>query len=259
MQPLRDWSFVCVAVLWLWWLRPTFEYSGSGGIGAVSSVTSLSAIAPPVALFAAWLIVGGADERGESRHEMLGAVASMLLLASPVAEPALLAGTSCASLSALTLPNATITLAQAVDAGPFTAPGAADDAARPRALPAFCRVAATLKPTADSDIKVEVWMPASGWNGKYQAVGNGAFNGSIAYPAMMTALATRLRDQLHRHRPHRQQRALRARPSREGDRLRLARGPRDDAGVEDDHRGLLRRAARSSRTGTAARPADARR
>jgi feruloyl esterase len=56
-------------------------------------------------------------------------------------------------------------------------------------LPAFCRVAATLTPTRDSDIKIEVWMPASGWHGKYQAVGNGAFNGSIAYPAMMTALA----------------------------------------------------------------------
>ena len=58
-----------------------------------------------------------------------------------------------------------------------------------RALPAFCRVAATLKPTRDSDIKIEVWMPASGWNGKFQAVGNGAFNGAIAYPAMTTALA----------------------------------------------------------------------
>jgi Tannase and feruloyl esterase. len=56
-------------------------------------------------------------------------------------------------------------------------------------LPAFCRVAATLRPTSDSDIKIEVWMPASGWNGKFQAVGNGAFNGSIAYPSMMTALA----------------------------------------------------------------------
>jgi feruloyl esterase len=32
-------------------------------------------------------------------------------------------------------------------------------------------------------------MPASGWNGKFQAVGNGAFNGAIAYPAMMTALS----------------------------------------------------------------------
>jgi feruloyl esterase len=53
----------------------------------------------------------------------------------------------------------------------------------------FCRVAATLKPSSDSDIKIEVWMPAANWNGKYQAVGNGAFNGTIAYPAMMTALS----------------------------------------------------------------------
>ena len=53
---------------------------------------------------------------------------------------------------------------------------------------AFCRVAATLTPSSDSDIKVEIWMPAANWNGKFQAVGNGAFNGTIAYPAMMTAL-----------------------------------------------------------------------
>ena len=32
-------------------------------------------------------------------------------------------------------------------------------------------------------------MPAANWNGKFQAVGNGAFNGTIAYPAMLTALA----------------------------------------------------------------------
>jgi feruloyl esterase len=36
---------------------------------------------------------------------------------------------------------------------------------------------------------MEIWMPASNWNGKFQAVGNGAFNGNIAYDAMMTALA----------------------------------------------------------------------
>jgi hypothetical protein len=29
----------------------------------------------------------------------------------------------------------------------------------------FCRVAATLKPSGDSDIKIEVWLPLSGWNG----------------------------------------------------------------------------------------------
>ena len=31
-------------------------------------------------------------------------------------------------------------------------------------------------------------MPSANWNGKFQAVGNGAFTGSIGYAAMMTAL-----------------------------------------------------------------------
>ena len=47
-------------------------------------------------------------------------------------------------------------------------------------LPAFCRVAATIKPTSDSDIKMEIWLPASGWNGKLEANGNGGWTGSIA-------------------------------------------------------------------------------
>jgi feruloyl esterase len=109
------------------------------------------------------------------------------LLAALSAARAPQTGTSCATLSGLTLPNTTITLAQVVEAGNYTPPTGA--AAEPGvALPAFCRVAATLKPTQDSDIKIEVWMPASGWNGKYQAVGNGAFSGAIAYPAMVRAL-----------------------------------------------------------------------
>ncbi len=98
---------------------------------------------------------------------------------------AAVASGSCASLQALSLPQATITLAQPVEAGRFTPPG---DAASARTVPAFCRTAATLTPTPDSAINIEVWMPASGWNGKLQAVGNGAFNGSIAYPAMSAAL-----------------------------------------------------------------------
>jgi feruloyl esterase len=55
-------------------------------------------------------------------------------------------------------------------------------------LPAFCRVAATLRPTNDSDIKIEVWLPASGRNGKLQAVGNGGWAGMISYSAMAQAL-----------------------------------------------------------------------
>jgi len=75
-----------------------------------------------------------------------------------------------------------------VEAGAFTPPAPAN-AEGFRTVPEFCRVAATLTPTSDSDIKIEVWLPTSGWNGKFQAVGNGAFNGAIAYPAMRTALA----------------------------------------------------------------------
>jgi feruloyl esterase len=55
-------------------------------------------------------------------------------------------------------------------------------------LPAFCRVAATLKPASDSDIKIEIWLPAAGWNGKFQAVGNGGWAGVISYSAMAQAL-----------------------------------------------------------------------
>ena len=110
----------------------------------------------------------------------------VLLLAALCPARGLRASAPCATLSALTLPNTTITVAQAVEAGNYTPPGAAAEAAV--ALPAFCRVTATLRPTQDSDIKVEVWMPATGWNGKFQAVGNGGFNGAIAYPAMVRAL-----------------------------------------------------------------------
>jgi feruloyl esterase len=93
-------------------------------------------------------------------------------------------GVTCESLASLTLPNTTITLAQPVAAGDFTPP----DRGRPHAVPAFCRVAATLKPTADSDIKVEIWLPAAGWNGELQVVGNGGWAGSISYGAMAEAL-----------------------------------------------------------------------
>ena len=77
--------------------------------------------------------------------------------------------TSCDNLAGLALPQATITSAEVVAAGAFTPPGrggAGRGGAVYASLPSFCRVAATLKPSTDSDIKVEVWLPASGWNGK---------------------------------------------------------------------------------------------
>jgi feruloyl esterase len=95
---------------------------------------------------------------------------------------------SCESVRSASLPSTTITLALTVAPGAFTAPtGRGAEAFK--TLPAFCRIAATLKPAADSEIKMEVWLPESGWNGRLQSVGNGAWAGSISYPAMATALA----------------------------------------------------------------------
>jgi hypothetical protein len=48
----------------------------------------------------------------------------------------------------------------------------------------FCRVAGVTQPSSDSYIRFEVWMPASGWNGKYRGVGNGGFAGAIDFNSM---------------------------------------------------------------------------
>ena len=111
------------------------------------------------------------------------------MLAGAVAYPTTARAASCESLASLALPGTTIAMAQLVAAGAFTPPGGrAGRASAPSDLPAFCRVAATLKPSSDSDIKIEVWLPAENWNGKFQAVGNGAWTGAIGYAAMTDAL-----------------------------------------------------------------------
>ena len=99
---------------------------------------------------------------------------------------------SCDSLLTLGLKDTTITLAQLVPAGQFSSPGERQGAGRGvnpyTDLSEFCRVAATLRPTSDSEIKVEVWLPARNWNGKFQAVGNGGWAGVISYSAMAEAV-----------------------------------------------------------------------
>src|SRR4030095_13245076 len=76
----------------------------------------------------------------------------------------------CDQLAAVALKDATVTSARLVSAGEFVPPTTTENATNRNAfknLPAFCRVAATLRPSSDSDIKVEVWLPATGWNGKF--------------------------------------------------------------------------------------------
>lgn len=98
----------------------------------------------------------------------------------------------CGTIAAVSLPDAKITGAQLVAAGAFVPPGTPPPTGSPAvfaSLPAFCRVTATLTPSSDSDIKIEVWLPESGWNGKFQAVGNGGWNGSIPYVSLAEAVA----------------------------------------------------------------------
>ena len=112
---------------------------------------------------------------------------SAVLLATVLYRPTLTAAASCESLAALALPDTTIVSATSVPAGPFTPPTFAANAPaqfKPPNLPAFCRVVGRVTPA----VKFEVWMPASGWNGKFEGVGGGGFAGVISYGAMVTAL-----------------------------------------------------------------------
>jgi feruloyl esterase len=86
----------------------------------------------------------------------------------------------CAALQNLPLQNTTITLAEPVTSGTLAVP----DAAPLHGLPAFCRIAGVLRPTPDSAIHFEVWLPNQDWNGRLLGTGNGGFAGSISFRQM---------------------------------------------------------------------------
>ena len=96
---------------------------------------------------------------------------------------------SCENLLSKSIPNASIKESHIVMAGEFDAPGGG---ARSRGiydeLPEFCRVSLLLTPSPDSEINVEIWLPTESWNGKYLAVGNGAFTGNVRHSAMAMPL-----------------------------------------------------------------------
>jgi feruloyl esterase len=100
---------------------------------------------------------------------------------------------SCADLARVEIERGEITGATAVAAGPFTPPrrfgppGA--QAPDPVDLPAHCNVEMVLRPSDDSNINVELWLPTESWNGKFLAVGNGGWAGAIqGYRDMQAAL-----------------------------------------------------------------------
>ncbi len=94
-------------------------------------------------------------------------------------------GKSCEELIDLGLKDTVIEAAESVPAGSFLPPGSS---APITDLPAFCRVAGSIHPTDDSDIKFEVWMPSSDWNKKFLSAGEGGWAGSINYGGIAQAL-----------------------------------------------------------------------
>lgn len=119
------------------------------------------------------------------RRTQLSRIAVTAFALASVGSASAFAQQSCERLKFLQLPQTTITSAKSVPAGPFKL---SSDFMPSVDLPSFCRVTAELKPTSDSLIKIEVWMPAESWNQKFEQVGNGGLAGSINLFALANEL-----------------------------------------------------------------------
>jgi hypothetical protein len=83
----------------------------------------------------------------------------------------------CGALVGLTFEgNTTVTAATMVTSGTLTTPSNQIVTN----LPAFCRVQGLSKPSADSSIYYEVWLPRD-WNGRFLSSGEGGYAGSLNY------------------------------------------------------------------------------
>lgn len=94
--------------------------------------------------------------------------------------------TACSALANLHLADTRILRAEQYAAGAFpTASGATESVVQgAKRLPALCRVVASITPTPDSDIQIELWMPVEHWNGRFRGQGNGGFAGDVPYQAI---------------------------------------------------------------------------
>lgn len=117
-----------------------------------------------------------------SRSRRAAGVAALLFGAAMA--PASAAGVGCEALQLPREMKGEILQAQSVPAGDFQPDGATSLAG----LPAFCRVVAALHPVPQSDIRIEVWLPQTQWNGRFLGVGNGGFSGSISHAALADGL-----------------------------------------------------------------------
>ncbi|MGH8284535.1 MAG: tannase/feruloyl esterase family alpha/beta hydrolase, partial [Steroidobacteraceae bacterium] len=123
----------------------------------------------------------GGEEHGLKGCRSAFLAVALLCLASPAQAEIARArrATDCEALARLRLPDVTIGLADAIGPGTFTSPDG-----ETHAVPAFCRIHGEARPTRDSLINFELWLPAGGWNGRYYQLGNGGFAGRIHYPSL---------------------------------------------------------------------------
>ena len=94
----------------------------------------------------------------------------------------------CEGLAGVKLEGAEVTSAAVVRAGTEVEGVKLEGKAR-SGLKTFCRVRVTDRPSGDSEIKTEVWLPVRGWNGRFRGMGNGGFAGVIAYNDMAAAVS----------------------------------------------------------------------
>ncbi len=96
---------------------------------------------------------------------------------------------SCEGLTSLHLDHANIASAVTVLAGPLKPQPGAWFPVPPTTVPAHCEIKGVARPSSDSEINFELWLPlAPAWNGKYVQLGNGGWAGSIPSWALATPL-----------------------------------------------------------------------
>jgi feruloyl esterase len=116
------------------------------------------------------------------RSYLVGAAMGLFACVAIASTPAM--ATPCTNLLSLQPQFTTITSATDNLTGTFVVPGSAPITG----LPAFCRVTATLTPSSDSTIKIEVWLPETGWNGRFLGTGGGGFQGVITYSELANGI-----------------------------------------------------------------------
>ena len=166
---------------------PTTKGSSAHSAACLGALRFLRTAIAALTLATQGLLLHNARMKNAWKH------VALLVVISSLAQAQSSKRIPCESLSQIALPEAKVGSAESLQAGAFPAPPnlppwLAGEPAFYKTLPAFCRVQVQGKPSADSDIRIEVWMP-NDWNGKLQGIGNGGFAGQLDYHNMAVAIS----------------------------------------------------------------------